>query len=65
MSEKTMKYEDAMRELEAIVDRLEREELDIDTLGSQLQRAQRLIKMCKDKLAKTDAEVRKLLESDK
>lgn len=60
-----MKYEDAMRELEAIVDRLEREELDIDTLGSQLQRAQRLIKMCKDKLAKTDAEVRKLLESDK
>ncbi|MBP3838302.1 MAG: exodeoxyribonuclease VII small subunit [Bacteroidales bacterium] len=65
MSEKTMKYEDAMRELEAIVDRLEREELDIDTLGSQLQRAQRLIKMCKDKLAKTDAEVRKLLKSDK
>lgn len=60
-----MKYEEAMRELEAIVDRLEREELDIDTLGSQLQRAQRLIKMCKDKLAKTDAEVRKLLKSDK
>ena len=53
----SMKYEEAMRELERIVARMENDEPDIDSLGEQLRRAQQLIKMCKAKLTKADKEI--------
>lgn len=59
-----MKYEEAMRELERVVARMENEEPDIDSLGEQLRRAQQLIKLCKAKLTKTDKEIKDILESD-
>ena len=59
-----MKYEQAVRELEEIVDRMENDELDIDQLSEQLKRAKVLVKLCKDKLTKTDEEIRKLLNED-
>ena len=58
------KYEDAVRELEQIVNRMENDELDIDSMGEQLKRAQQLIKLCKDKLTKTDEEIKKILADD-
>ena len=58
-----MKYEEAMRELETIVRKMENDELNIDTLSEQLKRAQQLIKLCKDKLTKTDEEIKKILEN--
>lgn len=60
---KGMKYEEAMRELEQIVARMENGEPDIDTLAAQLKTAQELIKHCKDKLTKTDEEIKKILEN--
>ena len=56
-----IKYEDAVRRLEDIVTRMENNELDIDTLSEQMKTAQQLIKLCKDKLRKTDAEIKNLL----
>lgn len=56
------KYEEAMQQLEDIAERMERGELDIDSLCEQLKTAQRLIKMCKEKLTKTDEEIRKILD---
>ena len=58
-----MKYEEAMRELETIVRKMENDELDIDTLSEQLKRAQQLIKLCRDKLTKTDEEIKKILDA--
>lgn len=58
-----MKYEEAIRELEQIVTRMERDSLDIDSLGEQLKRAQTLVKMCKDKLTKTDEEIKSILNN--
>ncbi len=55
------KYEDAIRQLEDIVERLESNELDIDEMSKQLKKAQQLIKLCKDRLTKTDAEIQKIL----
>lgn len=57
----SMKYEEAMRELERIVARMENDEPDIDSLGEQLRRAQQLIKMCKAKLTKADEEIKEIL----
>ncbi len=60
---KETKYEDAIRQLEDIVTRLENNELEIDEMPSQLKKAQELIKLCKDKLTQTDAEIKKITES--
>ena len=58
---KETKYEEAMAELQDIVRRMENDELDIDQMTAQLKRAQELIKLCKDKLTKTDEEIKKIL----
>lgn len=55
------KYEEALQELQAIVRRMENDELDIDQLSAQLKRAQQLIKLCKDKLTKADADIKNIL----
>lgn len=54
-------YDAAIKQLEDIVSKMENDELDIDSLSQQLKTAQRLIKLCKDKLAKTDEEITKIL----
>ena len=64
MAKDEMKYEQAVRELEQIVERMENDELDIDQLSEQLKRAKTLVKLCKDKLTKTDEEIKKLLSED-
>ena len=51
MAKEELKYEEAMATLEQIVARMENNELDLDTMSEQL----------KDKLTKTDQEIRKIL----
>ena len=56
----TIKYEEALAQLETIVRKMEQNEYDIDELAAQLKTAQRLIKFCKDKLTKTEEELQKI-----
>lgn len=63
--EKKINYEAALSELEEIVNKMENDELDIDQLSVNLKRAQTLIKLCRDKLTKTDSEIKKLLGEEK
>ena len=56
-----MKYEEAIKELEAIVSQIEKNELDIDQLSERLKDAKELVKLCKDKLYKTDEEIKAIL----
>ena len=58
---KEIKYEEAFAELQSITCKMENDELDIDQMSEQLKRAQELIKLCKDKLTKTDEEIKKIL----
>ena len=62
--EKELKYEAAYAELQSIVRKMENDELDIDQMSEQLKHAQELIKLCKDKLMKTDEEIQKILAQD-
>lgn len=64
MAKQDIKYEAAVQELEEIVDKMENDELDIDQLSEQLKRAKTLVKLCKDKLTKTDEEIKKLLNEE-
>lgn len=61
---KDIKYEEAVRQLEKIVDKMESGEFDIDSMAAQLKNAQELVKLCKDKLKRTDADIQKLLEKE-
>lgn len=58
-------YEAAVKELEEIVSKMENDELDIDQMSVQLKRAQELMKLCKEKLTKTDEEIQKILANNK
>lgn len=64
MAKNEMKYEEAVAQLEAIVEKMENDELDIDQLSEQLKRAKELVKLCKNKLTKTDEEIKKLLSEE-
>ncbi|MBR3123056.1 MAG: exodeoxyribonuclease VII small subunit [Prevotella sp.] len=57
---KEIKYEEALKQLQEIVEKMENDEFDIDELAAQLKAAQRLIKLCKDKLSKTEEEILKI-----
>ena len=56
-----MNYEKSLQELQTIVKSMENDELDIDQMATQLRRAKELIKLCKDKLTKTDEEIKQIL----
>lgn len=59
---KKLNYSQSIEEIETILQQLENENLDIDTLTEKVQRAAELIKTCKEKLLKTDVEVQKILD---
>lgn len=65
MAVKKETYSEAMKKLEIIVSKIESNELDIDQLGDNIKEAQKLIKFCRDKLYKADADIKKMLEEDK
>jgi exodeoxyribonuclease VII small subunit len=54
-------YQEAVSELESILEEIEEGNTDIDVLSDRVKRALFLIQLCKTKLRKTDEEVRKLL----
>ncbi|MDE6290803.1 MAG: exodeoxyribonuclease VII small subunit [Muribaculaceae bacterium] len=63
MQKKEMKYSEAIAELESITARMQSPECDIDSLAALTSRALDLLKICKEKLFKTDEEVKKCLET--
>jgi exodeoxyribonuclease VII small subunit len=55
-------YTAAYDELQIIVKEMENSEISIDQLDSKIQRASDLLKICKDKLYKTEKNVQKILD---
>lgn len=60
----SIKYEEAVERLERIVNAMEQGELDIDTLSQQLKQAKQLIKLCRERLTKTENEVKQILDDN-
>lgn len=61
MSKKIPGYGEAMKELEAIIEEIESEGIDVDVLTEKVKRASYLIGLCRGKLRDTEGEVRKVL----
>jgi exodeoxyribonuclease VII small subunit len=56
-----LSFGEAIEEVETILDRLQEDTVDIDDLAMEVRRAVELIKVCREKLDRTDREVRELV----
>lgn len=61
-TKKEPKFNEALSELQGIVQKMESEEVDIDALSAHVKRAQELVSFCRKKLLKTQAGLEKLLK---
>jgi Exonuclease VII small subunit. len=64
MAKKEIGYNEAIREVEAILEKLNNEELDVDKLAEEVKRAAELIGLCKEKLRKAEDEVAKVIKKE-
>ena len=63
MAKKELTYGEATAQIEKILARLRSEEMDVDTLAAEVNRATELIASCKERLRKAEEEVNKILEA--
>jgi exodeoxyribonuclease VII small subunit len=61
-TKKAITYNEAMAEVEEILEKIENEELDVDDLAEKVKRVSVLLKICKDKLLKTNEQVEQILK---
>ncbi|MDR1859452.1 MAG: exodeoxyribonuclease VII small subunit [Bacteroidales bacterium] len=57
-----LSYKDAITEIEQILEKIEREELDVDELSEQVKRVLQLSRLCREKLHRTETEVEAILQ---
>ncbi len=62
MTKKKVSYNEAIEEIELILQQIENEELDVDDLSEKVKKVSSLIKLCKEKLFNTEEEVEKILK---
>lgn len=62
MATKKVSYNEAMAEIEEILEKIENDELDVDELAEKVKRVSTLLKTCKDKLTKTNEQVELILK---
>ena len=55
-------FNDALAELEQILGRLERDDVDLDRLAAELARAAELLELCRGKIRKAELEVSHIVE---
>ena len=61
-TKKAVTYNEAMAEVEEILEKIENKELDVDDLAEKVKRVSVLLKICKDKLLKTNEQVEQILK---
>jgi exodeoxyribonuclease VII small subunit len=62
MNNQNLKYKEALTRIEAIVNKIESNEPDVDELNDLVQEALSLLKQCKEKLKNTETELNKTLK---
>jgi len=62
MAKSEIRYNDAILEIDEILDQIENDNLNIDDLSDKVKRVSFLLKTCKKKLVKTEAEIQKVID---
>lgn len=55
-------YSEAIDELETILEEIEDEEVDLDDLAVKVERASKLVHICRDKIDDTEMQVQSIIE---
>ncbi|HJP16802.1 MAG TPA: exodeoxyribonuclease VII small subunit [Acidimicrobiales bacterium] len=58
-----LRYEDALAELQTILNALEEESVDVDLLASQVARADELIRHCRDRIDAARLQVDRVVDA--
>jgi len=61
MEKEQISYNEAISELESLVRKMQDDKCDIDNLAVYTRRSLELLKICRDKLTKTDMELKQCL----
>lgn len=64
MAKEIITYTEAFSELQQIVQEMENADISVDELSDKIKRCTMLIKLCKDKLTKTEAEIAKIMQTE-
>jgi len=62
MAKADLTYKKAISEIEAILEKIENDELDVDELSKNVKKVAELIQFCKNKLHTTEQEVQKIID---
>jgi exodeoxyribonuclease VII small subunit len=57
----SIRYAEAMAELERILEDLENDQIDVDELVSRVRRASELIRLCRERLGRSQAEIEQVV----
>jgi exodeoxyribonuclease VII small subunit len=60
--EQDVKYSEAVDELEDLLEQIDSEDVDLDDLAVKVERASELIRVCRDKIERTEMQVRTIIE---
>ena len=64
MAKEKISYDAAIQEIEAILEKIEEGDLGVDELAEKVNRVTTLLKVCRDRLYKTEEQINKILDSD-
>ena len=62
MAKKSISYNDAILEIETILNDIENNDVEIDQLSDKVKRVSFLLETCKSKLFKTEEQIEKIFE---
>lgn len=57
-----LKYAEALRELEEILEAIEDDRFDLDELGDRVGRAAELIRTCRERIDATELQIRSIID---
>jgi exodeoxyribonuclease VII small subunit len=64
MAKEKISYNEALQEIEEILGRIEEGSLDVDELAEKVNRVTRLLKICRDRLFRTEEKINEILKED-
>jgi exodeoxyribonuclease VII small subunit len=62
MAKEKISYDDAVQEIELILGKIEGGDLGVDELAEKVNRVTTLLKICRDRLHKTEEQIGRILE---
>jgi len=62
MTKEKISYSDAIEEIESILQKIEEGSLDVDDLDKKVRRVTDLLKLCRDRLHKTETQINRILD---